>query len=688
MTRSRIMAVDFETQSSCNIVNPLYVSHEETHALCMSYGFIEQGVKPRLWQCPGIAGVPHIPLDQDIIDHAKNGGVFAASNAAFDFAIWNNIAVRDHGFPPTTQDQWICTQAQSRVAGLPSALDKAAQALQLKYRKDRRGSELIKRCCMVPYSTDPKDYLALGEYCLQDWVVMARVAMMIPGLSELNIEDYHLNERINQRGIRIDYDLAAAATEYADREREEIAEKLHEVTCEAVEKPTQHRRFCTWLRECLEDDEATDAIELMKRYKKGELKWSSDKNVRANLIAGHTEGSFTLAPDIVDALNLMDDAGGSATSKFKRMTQRAHPDDDRVRGVLRYAGAASTLRYSSMGLQIHNFRRDAFDEDEAEHYRSLLVNDQPLVSPTGEDVRVMDVLGRLLRSAIIPQEGHVFVVGDWSAVESRMTAWVSGDENKLNVFRRGEDPYCYAASSIYGRTITPEDKAERQIGKVTDLAAGFLGGPGALAAMAAAYRVYVAPEDRKRIIDAYRAAHPRIVAYGDALMDTIRRAITLPDTWHSVRSVSYRYSLSDHALYCRLSDGQTTLRYPDVRIEMKPAPWDEEEMIPQVTALKAAFTAAAEDKEWPRHGLWRGLVLENIVQANCAINLRECLYELEYFDELPVVFHVHDEIILEVPEDRAEHALKALTNVMNTPPDWAEDLPLIAEPQIMTRYGK
>ncbi len=682
MKKTEPLLLDFETQSRVSVSNPLYTSDESTRALCMSYGFRDE---------EGFMWWPGDTLPEEVVKHVEDGGAIGASNARFDREIWQFICENDHGFPRTTDDQWFCTQAQARVAGLPSALDKSARALGIKQRKSTSGSRLIAKCCIPPFSKDPQDYCDLGAYCLQDFRVMRDVSRAVPDLNEYQLEDYRFNEMVNTRGIKVDVEMASAAMSYAEAERAEINVALNLLTYGEITACTQHRRVCKWLQEKLED--YPDILKLMRKHKRDEdtgvdvVKYSSDKGVRTNMTAGDADGSFTLPFEVKKMLGHMQDAGGSATSKFARMVQKADPDDDRVRGILRYAGAPSTLRYSSMGLQIHNFRRDAFSTEDAEFIRAQLVRGDILRDRDGELLGVMDTLGRLLRSAIIPAKGKVFVVGDWNAVESRMTAWLAGDKKKLDLFKRGEDPYCYEASAIYGRKITPEDKKERSIGKVTDLACGFMGGVGALASMAEQYRIFIDPDKMQEIVDSYRANHPAIVEYSDQLMGAAIRAVNNPGEIQQVAHTAYLFNPEDRALYCQLTGGINMIRYPEARIGMQPVPWSDTETRPQLTALKAAFAPAADAKEWARHGIWRGICIENIAQGNCAQLLREKCLDCEDAG-LDVVFHVHDEIILEVPIAKAEDARVKLKEIMERTPHWLEGLPLKAEPEIMARYGK
>lgn len=664
--------LDFETKSSTPISrgHDNYCQDPDADILCLVSGHIDVET-PDVW-------VPGGKRPDKLIDYVHKGGLLAASNASFDQAVWEYIAVNDYDFPPTKKEQWYCTQAQARVAGLPSSLDATAKALGLKIRKSRRGSELIKLMSIPPFSHTPELLAEMVDYCVQDWHVMKACMLRIPHMTQDLFEDYVVNQIVNERGIKIDRELAQAAQSYAVVERDEIAEKIRDVTCGEVEKHTQHVRFKDWILDVLTDDGCDEAIKMMTRHVDGKVKHSVDKTVRANMLADPQ--ALNLSPDVIEALTYWDDAGGTAVSKFTKMLKLAC-DDDRVRGAIRCFGAASTLRYSSLGLQVHNMRRDAFSPEDADFYKAQMIKNIKIIDRKGKPVRIMETLGRLLRSAIIPEDGKVFVVADWSAVESMMTAFLAGDKKKLELFRRGECAYCYAAESIYHKPINKEDNPdERQVGKVADLACGFLGGTGALASMAAQYRIYVPEDQQQNIVDGWRARHPKVVQFGDRLQAMAMAAMRNEGVWFECGPVAYKFDGT--ALFCRLPDGKTLLRYPEARIEMTEAPWGD--LVPSLTALKAAFKPKADSSEWPRHGLWRGLLLENVVQASCAIMLRDTTWEFQDC----AVFHVHDELILEVDKDQAEGYVSALQEAMETPPDWCEGLPLKAPAGIMTRYGK
>lgn len=283
--------------------------------------------------------------------------------------------------------------------------------------------------------------------------------------------------------------------------------------------------------------------------------------------------------------------------------------------------------------------------------------------------RVTDVLKGMLRPALIPAPGKQFVAADWSAVEARVTAWASADpqaEEVLQVFRDGRDIYKREAAGIYRVPEDSVDKEQRQIGKVAILSLGFGGSIGAFSAMGRNYGVIMAESDSRRIVDAWRRANAWAVRYWGKLEDAYTRALRNPGREFSAGRVTYLYD-KQHLWYA-LPSGRI-LCYPFAKFEGD-----------EITYVKAAWKPAADAKEWPRARLWRGLACENITQAVANDLLRHALRQLD-----DVVLHVHDEIVLETADPDAPNTLQ---QVMCTPPEWAAGLPLNAEVETMTRYGK
>ena len=284
--------------------------------------------------------------------------------------------------------------------------------------------------------------------------------------------------------------------------------------------------------------------------------------------------------------------------------------------------------------------------------------------------RVTDVLKLMLRPTLLPDPGKSFVVADWSAIEGRVNPWLAksaAGEAKLDVFRRRLDPYKVNAAATYGVAYEDVTDDQRQVGKVQELALGFGGGVGAFAAMGRGYGVRIEEAQAQRIVDAWRRANP----WAPAFWSDIERAY-----WSAMRHEGAAfeagratYMFDGTHLWYALPSGRI-LCYPYARIEGD-----------DITYAKASWKPAADAKEWPRARLWRGLADENLTQAAAHDILRHALRQLD-----DVVLHVHDEIVIET--DRPEEVKTMLEQVMTTPPDWAQGLPLAVEAKVMARYGK
>ena len=227
-----------------------------------------------------------------------------------------------------------------------------------------------------------------------------------------------------------------------------------------------------------------------------------------------------------------------------------------------------------------------------------------------------------------------------------------------------------------------------------ELAFGFGGGKGAYMAMARSYGLSATDAEAERYKEVWRMVNPWAPKIWADIERASKRAVSHPGTEYKVGRLTYfaveGVLVGGITLFCQLPDGRV-LTYPDARIEMCKTPWGD--MQPALTALRAAFVPKATEKEWPRSNLWGGLLFENATQGAAASLLREAIRECgEDWSEdvvpLPVVFHVHDELVLEVPLADVEEARDDLSTIMNTAPDWAKGLPLKADVEVMERYGR
>jgi DNA polymerase len=585
----------------------------------MSYAFDDGDVQT--W-------TPDLTFPSDVLNHK---GQIRAHNAAFERLIfWYVLQIN------FDLEQFYCTATQARANCAPGSLEDVGRFAGADMKKDRRGDYLVRQCCVPPYN---EAFTAeLIEYCEQDVRAMRAVSLALRQLSDEELLDYHVNERINDRGVKVDVALCKAAIRYADAELAEIQAIVTEITGGlAVRSP----RMREWVLARVTDEQK-------KLMWVGE-KYSIDKAVRANLLA-----CDDLDPDVREVVQCADDLWASSIAKFKRLQELADVEDDRVRGAFVFAGGSATGRASSYGAQVHNFTRKTAKDPAV--VRDDMVAGRAIVPLHGR--RVTDVLKGMLRPALVGN----FVVADWSAIEARVNPWLSGmGEEKLKQF--SQDIYKINAAATFGCSVDQVTDDQRQIGKVQELSCGYAGGVGAFAAMGRAYGIHLPEADAKRMVDAWRRSNQWAVRFWSELERAYTSAMHTPNAEFSAGRVTYLFD-RQHLWYI-LPSGRI-LCYPFAKLE------DD-----GISYCKAAWKPAADAKEWPRARLWKGLACENITQAVANDVLRHALRQLDN-----VVLHVHDEIVLEDGDP------DLLARVMCTSPPWAAGLPLKAEVKQMFRYGK
>jgi len=632
--------VDFETRSACDLKAAgvyNYAQDASTEVLCMSYAFDDEDVQTWL---------PDQPFPAEVLNYK---GVIYAHNAAFERLIfWYVLQIN------FDLEQFYCTATQARANCAPGSLEDVGRFAGASMKKDHRGSQLIRLLCIPPFRNDPELMAEMVAYCEQDVRAMRSISKALRPLSADELLDYHVNERINDRGVLVDVPLCKAAIKYASDELIEIEQIVAEVTEGAITS-VRSPKMRQWVIERV----GPQALKLMETYKDGEMKYSIDKTVRANLL-----NCEDVPPYVQEVIQCADDLWASSVAKFSRLASLADVEDNRVRGAFVFAGGSATGRASSYGAQVHNFTRKCAESPE--DVRTAMVRGHSIVPRFGK--RVTDVLKGMLRPALIPAKGKSLVVADWAAIEARANPWLSGrGENKLELFRTGEDVYKVNAAATFGVPYAEITKDQRQIGKVQELACGFAGGVGAFAAMGRAYGVQLTEFESKRMVDAWRRANPWSVPYWQNLEEAYTRAMRNKGHEFSAGRVTYMFD-GQHLWYALPS--ARVLCYPFAKLDAD-----------GVTYAKAAWKPAADAKEWPRARLWKGLACENITQATANDLLRHTLRQLD-----DVVLHVHDEVVIET--DRPEEMAVRLKEVMCTPPPWAKGLPLDAEVNIMERYGK
>ena len=638
--------LDFETRSRCDLPSRgvyNYAQDASTEVLCMSYA-VDDG-EVATW-------LPGMPFP-DISGHQ-----IMAHNAAFERLVFWYVLCPTLGIPEPPLTRFTCTAAQARANCLPGSLEDVGRAVSSKMKKDHRGSALI-RLLSVPrkdgtFNDDPTLMAEFFAYCEQDVRAMREISNAMRPLSDDELADYHANEKINDRGVLVDTDLCRAAIGYAEAELQEIQEIVREVSKGELASVRSPR-----MRQWVQARVGPEAVKLMWT---GE-KYSIDKTVRANLL---TLSPDEVPPDVAEVIQCADDLWASSVAKFKRLADLADVEDNRVRGAFVFAGGSATGRAASYGAQVHNFTRKTARDPAA--VRQAMVRGHQIVPNYGK--RVTDVLKGMLRPALIPAPGKVFVVADWSSIEGRVNPWLSNcraGEAKLDVFRSGRDPYKVNASALFGCGYDDVTGDQRQVGKVQELALGFLGGAGSFETFGRVYGVQV--ENVPRAIKVWRTANPWAMKHGQDLEAAYTRA--LRHKGHECHAGRVCYLFDGQHLWYALPSGRV-LCYPYAKLEAD-----------GVSYLKASWKPAADATEWPRARLWRGLAVENVTQAVANDILRHALRRLDN-----VVLHIHDEVVAQCPEADGERVAADVERVMCEPPKWAVGLPLAAEVKIMKKYGK
>ena len=684
---TRFCNLDFETGSEVDIKKVgahRYAKHPTTHVLCAYYS-LDGGVTRHAWRPWAGEAMPGDMRDA-LVDPSC---LIRAWNAEFERLILAHVL--GHVIDPR---RFRCTMARARSMALPGKLENVAMALQLPVRKS--DNKMMLKWCKPDkhgeWATDPAEFEELCEYCGVDVQVESLASDIVRDFSPEEDEDYAINSEVNDNGILIDRALAVAAQRYAREEVADIAAELARLTGGAVTTPRQFDKIKAFVLPRLPED--------LRPVPNAEGKLSFDKRAREQVLDTFDDmerlGELGVLSDDVRAelyaairvIEHVDDAGRASTAKFVAMTERASPEDDRVRGSYILNGAGQTNRFSAQGLQTQNMIRASLPDPErviegilhGATRAQLVALARDDAHPEKPDLNVLTILSRCLRPAIIAAPDKKLIWGDWSAIEARVAPWLSGHitaQPLLGAFERGEDIYIRQACATFQCTPEAVDSDRRQMGKISVLSFGYGGGVRAIMSMARAYGIDIDPMKAEFLKRAFRVSNPWATSFWQALENAMVNAMRYPETPFTAGRVQYMNTLG--ALWCVLPSGRV-LCYPHAQLEQVETRFGEQE---QVTAMKASLNPKRGANYWPRMKIWGGFACENVTQAEAASLLRYALRELrnraasrEAFD---VIGHSHDEIIREVPETLAEDAADELKQIMASRPAWARDLPLSAE---------
>lgn len=658
-----ILSLDYETQSAMDLTEVgAYRYAQSAKIMCAAYAIYEENtfepemVKPwRAWKGE--------PMPADLLAALSDESVRKfAWNAQFERLITLHAA----GLA-VPQEQWFCTAARARASAYPGKLDLCAKALAIPQKKDLAGGKLMKKLSTEGTGTE-EEYERVLEYCLQDVVVEATIGMVIRDLTLEEWQDYWVCERMNDRGIPIDVELARAAQKYAAVEAAEIAKELNAATGGVITSAKQFARIKKWVGE-----KAPEVIEMLTGE---DGKVSLDRSARTAIF----ESDLQISEDVREVLELIDDAGRASTAKYAAIENRTDIDG-RLRGAYLFNGAGQTGRFSAMGFQPHNLVRDKLNNS-GDVIEAVLdgASAEEVTRLSGENM--LTTLARMLRPTIVAENGNALVWADYSAVEARALPWLSASESAeplLDLFRKNEDVYKHTAADIYRVPVDQVDKAQRQMGKIAVLALGYQGGKNAFRKMARAYGLKIGDELADEIKVAWRLANPWAKTFWRDLEGAAVRAARNPGTIETEGRI--KYLMHGDMLYALLPCGRL-IAYPETEVVTVDGKYGPQA---RVSSLKASMHPKKGETAWPRVTLYGGLLAENATQGFCASLLRAAVRRL---DEAgwPVVMHTHDEVLVEVAEDEIDDAKAALQEAMLTNA-WP-DLPLAADPEYGYSYDK
>lgn len=561
-----------------------------------------------------------------------------------------------------TSDQWECTMVRSAMLGLPLSLAAVGKVLNLEDQKMDEGKALIRYFSVPckPTKTNgmrtrnlpehaPDKWDVFKKYCKRDVEVENAIRQKTAAFRILLAEKelYDIDQRINDRGVMLDMQMVNNAIRmsliYSGRLTAEAAELT------GLDNPNSVAQLKGWLKQ-----ETGNEVKSLNKKDMPDIIKSAD------------------AEHVQRLLSIRQELGKTSVKKYEAMS-KAVCEDDRVRGLLQFYGASRTGRWAGRLVQVQNLPQNHIED--LDFARSLVFKgDLDMLELCYGNVP--DTLSQLIRTAFIAKPGHTFIVSDFSAIEARVIAWLAGEAWRLEVFRTHGKIYEASASMMFHVPVESITKTDprRQKGKIAELALGYQGGIGAMKTMGGE-KMGLSEDEMKEIVTHWRSANPAIVGLWDEVQAAAMQAISGRDA--SIRKgVKFRTELG--ALTIELPSGRK-LFYPRARIESR-------EKFGRKSKTIIYEGQNQTTKKWEDLETYGGKLVENIVQGIARDCLAVTMVRLEKM-AYPIVFHVHDEVILEVPDD-GTRTLAEVCEVFKKPIVWAEGLPLKGDGYVTNYYKK
>ena len=574
-----------------------------------------------------------------------------AFNAAFERICLSRFL----GYPTgeyLDPESWRCSMIWAATMGLPLSLEGVGAVLGLEKQKLTEGKDLIKYFCQpcAPTKTNgqrtrnrpfhaPDKWAAFKRYNIRDVETEMGIQQKLHKfpVPDSVWEEYHIDQEINDRGVRLDMELVHQAIEMDTCSREKLTKTMKYLT--TLENPNSVQQMKQWLSD---NGLETDSL---------------DKKAVAELMK-------TAPPELRDVLTLRQQLAKSSVRKYQAM-EKTVCADGRARGMFQFYGASRTGRFSGRNIQLQNHPQNHLP-DLAEARALVRLGDFDGLELLYEDVP--DTLSQLIRTAFIPREGAQFLVADFSAIEARVIAWFANERWRQEVFAKGGDIYCASASQMFKVPVEKHgiNGHLRQKGKIAELALGYGGSTGALKAMGA-IEMGLTEDELPALVDAWRQANPNIVKF----WWDVDRAV--------MEAVKYKHTTSDYGLTFSCRSGMLFITLPSGRKLAY--------VKPKVGTNKfggecITYEGVGGTKKWERLDSYGPKFVENIVQATA----RDILcYAMRTLRNCSIVMHIHDELVIEADP---RMSLEAVCEQMGRTPPRAKGLLLRADGYECNFYKK
>jgi DNA polymerase len=640
-----IYSIDFETRSTIDLTNQgldIYANDPTTEVLCIAFGTTPENVKLHDPLC-----VPP-KWANELFEHVANGGKIQAWNAMFEYAIWNCVCVPKYGWPPLRLEQCIDTMAIAAANNVPQGLGDAAIFMDANQQKDTRGRYLIQKLCKPTrkggFENDPDLMKELFDYCAQDVRAEMAIGSVLRPLSDAEQEVWELTQRINLKGVPVDPNELHNAVLAVVRAQDALDNECVALTgC----KPSERAKLLAWINKRIPHAPMADLTAE-----------TVDKMLQCNIF-----------PVIKRVLELRQEGSQTSVAKYAKMMEIQR--EGKIRNTLVYHGASTGRWASRGGLNLQNIARPTISEEE--------INEAiPTVFGTG--VGSMLQLSSLVRSAIVAPETKTFVDVDFSSIENRVGVWLAGQNDKVELFRKGLDEYkVFAAESLYRISYDEVTKEQRQISKSAVLGAMFGQGAKGLVKYAEGMGVKLSEGQAKTAVDGYRSSYAKVKLLWALCETAAIDAVQNPGVGY-MAGQKIKMKCGKGALWMQLPSGRL-ICWQRPELELLTTPWGSEKLGVTVHSQNT-YT-----RQWTRNALIGSSIFQSAVQgtardflADATLNITKAKYE--------VINLIHDEVLLLVDEDGSDAALADVLKIMTTPPAWAPDFPLAAEGWVSKRYKK